>query len=219
MADASLQQVFLDRPLHEVVVDARLRDALEVLNRLVVVSLKSSEIADLEEQLVRQPASIVNQWSVRKPGGKNSRFGIVLLVPAGSGLVCLHSALLVAKFNLEQLRNVLLPCSRPPEVALHSIVIDGDVEATSGILRVRLPVRLEGLGHGVRRVIGLVQVVLLDRSGALKRQTGLLACAKQFLSDVRSRPGRAAGFSSPCFCILKAFAAWMYSSAAFSYFS
>lgn len=65
VADASLEEIVLDRPLHQVVVDGRLADTLVLLNRLVVVALDGGQIGDLEEVLVcettRHPRS---RWSV-----------------------------------------------------------------------------------------------------------------------------------------------------------
>jgi len=46
MADSSFQEVILDGPLHEVVVDGRLCYALVVFDRVVVVCLLGREVGD-----------------------------------------------------------------------------------------------------------------------------------------------------------------------------
>lgn len=208
MADASLQQIVLDRPLHEVVVDAGLSNTFEVLNRLVVIAFESRKIADLEEELVRQSKSVISLELQKCRSHIHSRFRIVLLVPAGSSLVRLHSALLVSKLYLKELRNVLLPRRGSPKVALQRVVVDRLFKTASSILGVCLSVRLEGLGESVGGIVGLVQVVRLDCGCALERQTGFLACENNCLVSRVLQTGHA-GLGAPCFCILKAFAAWI----------
>lgn len=117
------------------------------------------------------------------------RFSIVLLIPSSSGLVGLHGALLVSKLHLKQLRNILLPRCRPPEVALQRVVVDRRVEAAGGVFGIRLSVRLEGLGERVGGVVGLVQVGLLDCGGALERQAGFLACTMLLSAGARGPVG------------------------------
>lgn len=58
MTYASLEEVVLYRPFHQIAVDCRLCDLLVVLNRFVVVSLEGCEIRDFEEELIRQSAHI-----------------------------------------------------------------------------------------------------------------------------------------------------------------
>jgi hypothetical protein len=55
MADTCLQEVVLDRPLHEIISDGRPADSLVILNGLVVVSLEGSQIRNFQVVLVREP--------------------------------------------------------------------------------------------------------------------------------------------------------------------
>ena len=52
MAHTCLEQVLLDGPLHEIVVDARFGDAFVVGNRLIVVLFQSGEVGDFEVKFV-----------------------------------------------------------------------------------------------------------------------------------------------------------------------
>lgn len=56
MADTSLEEVVLDRPLHEIIGNGRPADSLVVLNSLVVVSLESGQIRNFQVVLVRESA-------------------------------------------------------------------------------------------------------------------------------------------------------------------
>lgn len=56
----------------------------------------------------------------------------------------------------------------PPEVALGTVLVDGKVETSRGILGVVLTVNLERIDIGVGRIVWVFQVVDLDLCSLLK---------------------------------------------------
>jgi hypothetical protein len=100
----------------------------------------------------------------------------VLLVPARGVAVQLHGALAVVHLDLEQLGGVLHVGSRPPEVALLLVPLDGRHDATDGILGVVFPVDLEGIDHLVGRIVGFVQLVPVNTRCCLKGLPRFLVC-------------------------------------------
>ncbi len=112
----------------------------------------------------------------------HSRLGIVTLIPTGRGLVCLNCLLGLAEFYLVQLRQVLLVRGCSPEIALQGVMIDGLIEHSCRVVRVGLPVCLEGLHEGIGRIIRLVQVFSLNRRSPLKGK----ACFLAYYADIVS---------------------------------
>ena len=60
MTHPSFQEVILHRPFHQIVVDGRLSNFLEVFNGPSVVPLESGQIGDFEEQLIGQSVCVVS---------------------------------------------------------------------------------------------------------------------------------------------------------------
>lgn len=56
MADACLQEVILDRPLHQIVIDGLTTDALVVVDGLVVVRLQGGQVCHFQEMFVCETA-------------------------------------------------------------------------------------------------------------------------------------------------------------------
>ena len=52
MAYAGFEEVVLDRPFHQIVVDGRLGHFVVILNGFVIISLQSREVGNFEKQLV-----------------------------------------------------------------------------------------------------------------------------------------------------------------------
>lgn len=184
MTYASLQQVLLDGPAHQIVVHRAPRHLLVQLDGLVVVAFHGREVGRLEEQLVGQSVLQQNQLSPHKQPPQSSRRSIILLIPPGRHLVRLARALLVANLLLEQLGQGLLVARGAAEAALGSVVVDGLGQYPRGVLGVRLAVRLRRLGQRVGRVVRLVQLVLLDLGGFLEGQAGVFACFASGASDL-----------------------------------
>lgn len=120
-------------------------------------------------------------------GGMDIRSRSITLIPPSSGLVRLECALHVAQLVLEQLAQILLVRCGPPEVALCTVLVDGEVETSCGIFGVILTVDLERIDVGVGGIIGVFQVVDLDLCSLLKCLPCLsVFCDGQLLSWFRS---------------------------------
>lgn len=67
---------------------------------------------------------------------------------------------------------------RAAEVALGTVLVDGDVEAAHGRLGVDLSVGLERVDESVGGVVGLLQVLGLDGRGLFESLASLGDCSR-----------------------------------------
>lgn len=68
MANASFEEIVLDRPLQQIVIHGRLADFLVLLDRLVIVAFEGGQVGDLEEVFVCKPGF----WRLRRGRKKKS---------------------------------------------------------------------------------------------------------------------------------------------------
>lgn len=98
----------------------------------------------------------------------NLRLRIIVLEPPRRRLVRVDRPLLIPDLHLVHLGQILLVRRRPPEIALHRVVVDGRTQHPRRVLRVRLAVRFVRFRQRVGGVVGLVEVLGLDGRGPLE---------------------------------------------------
>lgn len=176
MANASFEEIVLDRPLQQIVIHGRLADFLVLLDRLVIVAFEGGQVGDLEEVFVCKPGF----WRLRRGRKKKKRqkdyvrCSIITLIPLRGLFVRLECLLRIPNLDFIHLAQILLMRCRSPEVPLGDVMLDGTLEDAHRILGIRLAVDLERLCQAVRRVVGLIEVIPLDIRSLFERKTGFL---------------------------------------------
>ena len=104
------------------------------------------------------------------------RFRVIALKPFRCLLVRLQRPRLVPDFYLVNFGQVLLMSRCPSEIPLGDIMLDRYRENTSGIFWIGLAIYFKGLGHRVRGVIGLAEILGLYRGSLFERLARFLVC-------------------------------------------
>jgi hypothetical protein len=109
-------------------------------------------------------------------GGNNREFlrsSIVALVPRGGLFVTFQRVLHVTHLQLIYLSLALLVGCGSSKISLAAVLLNREVEAADGRVRLVLSVDLEGINESVRRIVWLLEVGLLDFCCFLKRCPGI----------------------------------------------
>ena len=93
---------------------------------------------------------------------------MVGLKPSSSCVVCFYRSFRISNFYFVYLSQILLLCCCSSEIAFAGVVVYSLLQYSGGIFGVGLPVGFVGFCKGVCGVVGFVEVLRLDGSGALE---------------------------------------------------
>ena len=93
---------------------------------------------------------------------------MVGLKPSSSCVVCFYRSFRISNFYFVYLGQILLLCCCSSEIAFAGVVVYSLLQYSGGIFGVGFPVGFVGFCKGVCGVVGFVEVLRLDGSGALE---------------------------------------------------